>query len=152
MTRRPERFITRAGVWSGWGFWVRGIFFYCGSTILMLTSCFIRNYRAQVSPIQATHCRPVARSTPSPLCDILSNCTLSCVFTPLYQFAYRSLKVSTTEKSSSPCPAVLVSDLLSMFQDIHQNNPSYRSPSHVDTPWLVSYLLQVQNSSFLEGC
>ena len=127
-------------------------FFYGGSTIPMLTSCFISNYRAQVSPIQATHCRPVARSTPSPFCEVSSNCTPSCIFTPLYQLVYRCLQVSTTRKSSSPCPAVLVSDLLSIYQDIHQNIPSYRSPSYVNTPWSVSYLFQVQSSPFLERC
>ena len=64
------------GVWielSGAGFWVRGIFFIAIVTILMLTSCFIGNYRAQVSPIQATHRRPVARPMLSPFGEVSSN-------------------------------------------------------------------------------
>lgn len=64
---------------------------------------------------------------------------------------YTTLQVSTIiRKPSSPCPAVLVSHLLTgISQDIHQNDPCYPSPSCVDAIWLASYVLQVP---FLERC
>ena len=63
---------------SGGGFWVRGIFFIAIVTILMMTSCFIGNYRTQASPIQATHRRPVARLTLPPFGEVSSNHASEC--------------------------------------------------------------------------
>ena len=88
-------------------------FFIAVVTILRLASCFIGNYRAQASHTQATHCRPMARSMPSPFAKFPQpthhNATRCLRFHSLYQFVYTTLKLSTTRKSSSPCPAVLVS-------------------------------------------
>ena len=64
-------------VWLGiLGTW--HIFFIAVVTILMLTSCFISNYRAQASPAQAARRRLVACSTPSLLCEVSSNYTSQC--------------------------------------------------------------------------
>ena len=57
---------TMGGVWSGWGFWVRGISFIAVVMILILTSWFISNYPAQAYLIPTTYRYPVSRSTPSP--------------------------------------------------------------------------------------